>query len=145
MGATRGRAASRLLFLVALVGAWSSASSAQAAIRILAVTDAASFAAGLPANGSLATVFCTGLTGITRVVVADGVPLPLQLSGVSVRVDGVPAPMLAVAAVDGYQQINVQVPWERGSSTTPSIEVAQDPRWTSGLRMCFSRVSRPDW
>ncbi len=122
MGERRGLVAFRLVFLV-VVGAWC---CAQAAIRILAVTNAASFVPGVPANGSLATIFSTGLTGITGVVGADRLPLPLQLAGVSVRVHGVPAPILAVAAADGYGQINIQVPWERGSGATPSIEVTQN-------------------
>jgi uncharacterized protein (TIGR03437 family) len=75
-------------------------------IRILAVTSSASFVPGLPAPGSLATLFCAGLTGDL---------------GVQVTVDRLAAPVLAAADVGGYQQINFQVPWEAQSATFVSI------------------------
>jgi hypothetical protein len=43
-------------------------------------------------------------------VTAPGVPLPFSLAGVAVTVSGVPAPLLAVADLGGFQQINFQVP-----------------------------------
>jgi uncharacterized protein (TIGR03437 family) len=75
------------------------------------VTNGASFQPGLPPNGSIGTVFCTGLT-VSGVVTAKGVPLPTSLSGVTVTVRGVPAPLFAVADLGGYQQIDFQVPQE---------------------------------
>ena len=110
----------------ALILAAASCSFAQADIRILAVTNAASFAPGLPARGGLATIFCTGLTGVSDILVGDSIPLPLVLGGVAVKVRGVPAPLLAVAATDAYQQINFQVPWELPIGALPSIEVSQN-------------------
>src|SRR5262249_4949743 len=41
---------------------------------------------------------------------AAGVPLPMHIGNTSVTVDGVPAPMLAVANVNGVEQINFQIP-----------------------------------
>ncbi len=92
-------------------------------IRILAVTTSASFASGLPAPGSLATVFCAGLTGITDVVSASGSPLPGTLAGVRVTFGGglSVAPILAVADFPGYQQVNFQVPWDAGVNPGPVI------------------------
>ncbi|HEY7387014.1 MAG TPA: hypothetical protein VH640_00770 [Bryobacteraceae bacterium] len=84
--------------------------TASAQIQVLAVTDAATFTPGLPFAGSLATVFCKGLTGITGVQAAASYPLPDQIAGVSVTINGTGAPLLAVANSGGYQQINIQVP-----------------------------------
>jgi uncharacterized protein (TIGR03437 family) len=41
---------------------------------------------------------------------AQRCPLPYELDGVRVLLNGVPAPLLAVAELDGFQQINLQVP-----------------------------------
>jgi hypothetical protein len=55
-------------------------------------------------------MFGTGLTDIDGVVAATSFPLPTELAGVSVWVNGTPAPILAVANVAGQQQINFQMP-----------------------------------
>ncbi|HXJ44776.1 MAG TPA: hypothetical protein VNH18_36150, partial [Bryobacteraceae bacterium] len=79
------------------------------------VVNAASYAPGLPFSGGLASVFLDGLTGIHGITTAAGYPLPTQLAGVSVKVNGELAPMLAVASLPGGgQQINFQVPLDRG-------------------------------
>lgn len=86
-------------------------------IQIVAVTNTADFQPGLPQKGSLASIFCTGLQGPAGIVTAPPqYPLPKQIivagSAVSVWINFTPAPILAIAFEDGYQQINVQVPWE---------------------------------
>jgi len=83
-------------------------------IQVLSVTSSANFAQGLTQAGSLASVFCTGLQNISGLVVAQGYPLPRILAGVTVTVNGIDAPILAIAniAAGPYQQINVQIPWE---------------------------------
>src|SRR5215213_2599042 len=83
-----------------------------AAIRVFAITHSTNFAVGLSAAGSLASVFCTGLTGIRGVIRAQGSPLPMRLAGVNVYLDERSTPILAIADLGGYQQINFQVPWE---------------------------------
>jgi hypothetical protein len=77
------------------------------------IVNAASFHPGLPSPGGLASLFVTGLN-VTGVQTASGYPLPIELAGVTILVQGVPAPILAVAgAPDGsYQQINFQVPFD---------------------------------
>lgn len=84
-------------------------------IRVLAVVNSPDFSLGLPAPGSLATVFVTGLTGIDGIQVGSGAPLPTMLAGVSIRFGALQAPLLAVAnfgsGAASYQQINFQVPW----------------------------------
>lgn len=78
-------------------------------IRDIVVTSGASFQSGLPEKGSIGTIFCTGLT-ISGTIAATVTPLPTSLAGVSVTLDGVAAPLFAVADLGGYQQINFQVP-----------------------------------
>jgi uncharacterized protein (TIGR03437 family) len=85
------------------------------------IANAASFHPGLPSPGGLASLFVTGLD-VTGVQTASGYPLPTEMAGVTILVQGVPAPILAVADVPdgGYQQINFQVPFE---SNTNIVEV----------------------
>lgn len=62
--------------------------------------------------GSLITLFGSDLTSVEGVVVADGSPLPTELAGTSVSFSGVPAHLLAVANVNGREQINLQVSYD---------------------------------
>jgi uncharacterized protein (TIGR03437 family) len=76
-----------------------------------ATVNAASFAIGV-APGAIATIFGTGLTrGVSGIIQASTIPLPYSLQGTSVLVNGVPAPIFAIANVNGQEQINFQVPW----------------------------------
>lgn len=71
--------------------------------------------------GSLATVFCRGFSNFPQLVVGTGNPLPTTLAGVTVIVNGIRAPILAVATdASGIQQVNFQIPWEIASSFTLS-------------------------
>jgi uncharacterized protein (TIGR03437 family) len=89
-----------------------------AQLRVLAVANAAGFAPGLPQNGGLASLFVTGLVDLAGVTQANQVPLPTELRGVRIRFVSqagsapVFAPILAVADLGSYQQINFQVPWD---------------------------------
>jgi uncharacterized protein (TIGR03437 family) len=62
----------------------------------------------------VATIFGTGLTrGVNGIVSASTTgALPYSINGTSVLVNNVPAPLYAVANVNGQEQINFQVPWE---------------------------------
>ena len=75
--------------------------------------NAASYHPGLTSAGGLATLFVQGLP-VSGTVTGTGNPLPTEVAGVSILVDGVAAPMLAVADIPGagVQQINFQVPFE---------------------------------
>jgi uncharacterized protein (TIGR03437 family) len=80
------------------------------------LTNGASFLAGLPAPGGLASLFLYGVN-VSGTVIGTGDPLPTELEGVSIFVGGFPAPILAVANIPvsnplGMQQINFQVPFE---------------------------------
>src|SRR5271157_1237480 len=115
----------RYVFLVMIFGV----QTATAQIRVLAVTDSATFTPGIPYAGSLATVFCTGLTAIHGIQNANGFPLPYELSGVSVYSGGGLAPLLAVADMGTYQQINYQAPYSVDPpAQTFTVEVRQYDR-----------------
>ncbi len=88
------------------------------------VVNAASYVPGLVA-GSLATVFAAGVLDAEEIAIADRVPLATTLRGVSVRVNGTPAPILAVANSNGQEQVNFQAPFEIAGRPTVSIMVAR--------------------
>ena len=72
--------------------------------------NGASFAVGW-VPGSLGSIFGTGLTaGLEGILQASSSPLPNELGGVNVTVNGIPAPILSLANVSGQEQINIQVP-----------------------------------
>lgn len=89
------------------------------------VVHAASFEPGLVA-GSLASIFLSGVRDSPGISRAINIPLPLSLDGVSVTMDGAVAPILAVANVDGAEQINVQVPWALLDDSTALVIVTAD-------------------
>jgi len=70
-----------------------------------AVANGASFLNQPVAPGSLITIFGSNLAASQ--VGASVIPLPTTLSDASVTFNGIPAPLLLVAA----QQINAQLPW----------------------------------
>jgi minor extracellular serine protease Vpr len=74
------------------------------------VVNAASFEPGI-SPGGLATIFGADLTSVSGVVIASGFPLPLELAGVSVLVDGISAPIYSIAFNNGEDQISFQVPY----------------------------------
>lgn len=75
------------------------------------IVNAASNEAGL-SPGSLATAYGAGLSLPAGVVEASGFPLPGELSGVRVLVNGSPAPLHSVANTTGGEQVNFQIPFE---------------------------------
>jgi uncharacterized protein (TIGR03437 family) len=70
------------------------------------VVSAASFAAGPVAPGSISTVF--GSFGLAQPAQAVSVPLPLALTGLSIRIGGANAPLFYASG----GQANLQIPWE---------------------------------
>lgn len=80
-------------------------SAAVAAPNQGGVTNAASFAAGVLAPGSLVSIFGTGLAEATGS--ATALPLPPVLAGAQVLVNGAIAPLLYVSPL----QINAQAPF----------------------------------
>lgn len=90
-----------------------------------AVVNAASFAGGMVA-GSLVTVFAAGVRDDAGVAVADRLPLPYTLAGVSVSVDGLAAPVYSVSNVNGQEQVNFQVPAAVAGRSTAAVVVTRD-------------------
>jgi uncharacterized protein (TIGR03437 family) len=87
------------------------------------VVNAASFVQGLTA-GSLATAFAAGVLDNEGVVGADSIPLPTSLRDVSISVNGIRAPILALANQSGVEQVNFQVPFEV-TGTTASVVITR--------------------
>jgi len=77
--------------------------------------SAAGFSSAV-AQGGLGTIFGTALTTIDGVVSAPSFPLPTELAGTSVWINGKPVPLLAVAKAGSQEQINFQVPWNASDS-----------------------------
>jgi uncharacterized protein (TIGR03437 family) len=86
------------------------------------VTNGASFLAGATA-GAITTLFGDDLTDATGIVTAATLPLPTQLSGVSVTVNGIAAPLFAVASVGTQEQINFQMPWQVAGQSSVEVQV----------------------
>jgi uncharacterized protein (TIGR03437 family) len=110
---------------LAIAASWLLSAQSTQNIAITAVTNSADFQPGLPQKGSLASIFVTGLQGAPGVITATQYPLSNVLNGISVWINFLPAPILAIAFENGYQQINVQVPWE-GQRDPLYVEVFQN-------------------
>ena len=83
----------------------------QAQSQTIVATTGADFGLGVPANGSIVTLFCPGLSGVAETTAASGFPLPRELQGVRVTIGGRSAPLYAVApSPPNGVQINAQVP-----------------------------------
>ncbi|MEO8368726.1 MAG: PQQ-dependent sugar dehydrogenase [Candidatus Solibacter sp.] len=104
-----------------------------------AVTNAASFAPGMVA-GSLATAFAAGVRDASGVTVADRVPLPVSLGGVSVSVGGVAAPIYSVSNVAGTEQVNFQVPFEVAGRSSATVVVTRDAQASASVDVPLAAV-----
>jgi uncharacterized protein (TIGR03437 family) len=90
-------------------------------ISSLTFVNGASFRPGW-VPGSTGTVFGVNLTqALDGVVITGPAPFPTDLLGVSVSVNGIPAPILGVANVSGQEQINIQVPFEIPAPTKATV------------------------
>jgi uncharacterized protein (TIGR03437 family) len=124
----------RTIFFALLAAAHCSAQ-----IKIQTVVNAASFQTGVPAGGSLASIFVSGLSGTPGLITAPSPsPVASKLAGVQVFINGELAPILAVyippPGQNAYAQINIQVPIERNvSPDTGKLAVFQDPNQSDML------------
>ena len=100
--------------------------SGSAAPRVLArgLVNAASFVEGL-APGSAASAFTAGVLDDPGIIAADRIPLPTSLNGVSVTVNGIAAPIYAIANVKGQEQINFQTPFEAAGQPRATVVVTR--------------------
>jgi uncharacterized protein (TIGR03437 family) len=82
---------------------------------------------GTISPGSLAAVFGNNLADAVHTIPAPGPgqSFPTTVAGVSVSVNGVPAPLVYVSPT----QINFQIPWE----TAPSLAVPVTVTWNSAI------------
>src|SRR5688572_8935973 len=92
------------LFLAALIILYKDIATAQS--PALVATSGASFEAGLPPKGSIASIFSAGIVGIEQNVSATSFPLPTELAGVHVKIGGVSAPLFSITRIQNYFQIN---------------------------------------
>src|ERR1017187_10236122 len=93
-------------------------------ITIASVSNLADFQPGLPQAGSPAAILTTGLVGEPGVTLAAPVyPVSNVMNGVGVWIGSLPEPILSLAFLNGYQQIDVQVPWEISGF---NVEVSQN-------------------
>lgn len=76
---------------------------------INAIVSAAGFAPGI-APGGIATAFLNAVPGVDGILAADRLPLPTDLGGVTVQINGQPAPLFAVANSGIGAQVNFLIP-----------------------------------
>ena len=89
-------------------------------VRILpgGAVSSSGFHRGLVVSpGSDPSLFGEGFAD--EIIVADTVPLPRELGGVSVELNGIPAPLIFVSP----NQINFQTPWELQKDTKATVVV----------------------
>jgi uncharacterized protein (TIGR03437 family) len=103
------------------------------------VVNSASFTPGLT-PGSLATAFVAGVLDDSGAVSAPGLPLPATLGGVSVTVNGVNAPVLAVANRNGQEQVNFQAPFELRGQSAATVAVTRDGRASTAVSVPVADV-----
>src|SRR5262249_26099079 len=89
---------------------------ATSAVGELIATSPTCFSVSPLVPGSLATRGGTGLASSTR---AASAPLPVELGGVRVLMNGAPLPLLSVSS----NEIWLQVPWEASPGTTATFEL----------------------
>jgi uncharacterized protein (TIGR03437 family) len=90
-----------------------------------ALVNVASYLPGVE-EGTIATLFGSGFTDFAGIHQATSLPLPTQLSGTTVTVNGVAAPLLAVADQNGEHQINFQVPHNPPGLFEPLLTIVVD-------------------
>ncbi|MFN7934678.1 MAG: SBBP repeat-containing protein [Bryobacteraceae bacterium] len=61
--------------------------------------------------GEAITLYGRNITNSEGILAAQP-PLPLEIDGISVEIDGTKLPLLAVANVDGLEQINIVIPYD---------------------------------
>ena len=100
--------------------------SAAPVISAPGLVNGASFVTGGLVPGEIATVFGTNLTTATGINLASTLPLPTQLLGVQVLVNGTAAPIFAVDNVAGLQQINFQASFALAGQSTAAVQVVDN-------------------
>ena len=89
------------------------------------IVNAASYARGL-VPGAIASIFGLGITPVKGIAQAASQPLPAALQGTLVTVNGMVAPLFAVANVRGQEQINFLVPPEVAGAARARVVVTNN-------------------
>ena len=111
-----------------------SGSSGAPAVNTGGVVNGANFGAGSVAPGSIISIFGTNFIG--SATGATNTPLPMNLGGVTVSINGTPAPLFYV----GPQQINAQVPFEVGAGSA-SLQVTTSAGTTSPVSFAVAQTA----
>jgi uncharacterized protein (TIGR03437 family) len=104
-----------------------------------AVVNAASFAPGM-VPGSFATVFAAGVRDASGSLVADQIPLPASLVGVSVTVDGIAAPIYSLSNVNGQEQLSFQVPRAIAGRGQAAVVITRDGQASAPVNVPVSAL-----
>lgn len=110
-----------------------------APIPVASLFNAASFAPG-SSPGALATLFGSNFIDALGLLSAHSVPLPLQLGGTSVELEGIPAPLLAAARLGTLEQINFQVPFELLGRASADLVVRRNGVSSTPVRVSLSNA-----
>jgi uncharacterized protein (TIGR03437 family) len=97
------------------------------------VVNAASFLPGV-CPGGIAIIFGQNLNNVGIDITAPGIPLPDQLAGVSVYVNGIAAPLYSISSSNGQDQISFQVPFETATGQgAAQIDVVNQDTTTASV------------
>ena len=99
------------------------------------VVNSAGFGALLPAPGAIASIF--GANFATSTATAATSPLPTTLAGVSVEINGLAVPLLAVSP----QQINFQVPWYLQEQTQATMTIVANGVTSNPMAVALAKYS----
>jgi uncharacterized protein (TIGR03437 family) len=99
-----------------------------------AVVNAASYGPGL-SPGALGAIFGTGLTPFNGIVQAQSFPLPTEIAGVSVTLNGTRVPLHSIANVNGQEQINFQVPFELQNASSADLVITANGASSDPIRV----------
>jgi uncharacterized protein (TIGR03437 family) len=97
---------------------------------------------GILTPGSVAILTGAGLLDPeVEAVAAQRMPLPAQLSGTSVTINGTAAPLYGVARVNGEDRIWLQVPYEIGDSSQATVSVLNNGNRSADVSVLAASVS----
>lgn len=109
------------------------------AVSANGVVNAASFAEGI-SSGSLGSIFGSGITALPGIVEAATFPLPTELAGTSVTMNGTRVPIIAVASVSGQEQINFQIPYELAGASRATLIVSANGQSSAPVEVPIANV-----
>jgi uncharacterized protein (TIGR03437 family) len=103
------------------------------------VVNAASFLPGV-SPGGIAIIIGQNLNNLGTEIAANATPLPDQLGGVAVFVNGIAAPLYGITSADGQDRISFQVPFETptGPGAAQIDVVSQDQTTASVVADSFT-------